>query len=219
MKKFKIRYGRVLIFFLVVALIVLVVVNLVCLRFSNIFISGNSYLSDQYIIELAGLQDYPKVFFTLSSSIKSKISDSVYIESLDVKKRFTSVYISVVENRPLFYDSVNDYIVLKDGSHTTDFFNLPILSDSVPSDVYNKFVEKMSVIDVDVLSIISEIYYRPNDVDNELFLFSLNDGNYIYVNLDKFDSVNRYFDMVVNFNNHKGVLYLDSGEYFKILDN
>lgn len=219
MKKFKIRYGRVLIFFLVVALIVLVVVNVVCLRFSNIFISGNSYLSDQYIIELAGLQDYPKVFFTLSSSIKSKISDSVYIESLDVKKRFTSVYISVVENRPLFYDSVNDYTVLKDGSHTTDFFNLPILSDSVPSDVYNKFVEKMSVIDVDVLSIISEIYYRPNDVDNELFLFSLNDGNYIYVNLDKFDDVNRYFDMVVNFNNHKGVLYLDSGEYFKILDN
>ena len=47
----------------------------------------------------------------------------------------------------------------------------------------------------------------------------MNDGNYVYINLDKFESINRYSEMVTMFDNHKGILYLDSGEYFKILDN
>ena len=80
-------------------------------------------------------------------------------------------------------------------------------------------MSQLSKIDINVFDIISEIQYVPNSVDNKLFLFTMNDGNYIYVNLEKFESVNKYFDMVVNFNNHKGILYLDSGEYFKILDN
>ena len=77
----------------------------------------------------------------------------------------------------------------------------------------------LSKIDYSVYNCISEIEYSPNSVDNKLFLFTMNDGNYIYVNLDRFESVNKYFDMITNFNNHKGILYLDSGEYFKILDN
>ena len=75
------------------------------------------------------------------------------------------------------------------------------------------------MINYDVFNNISEIEYTPNSVDSKLFLFTMNDGNYIYVNLDRFESVNKYFDMIVNFNNHKGILYLDSGEYFKILEN
>ena len=45
----------------------------------------------------------------------------------------------------------------------------------------------------------------------------MNDGNYVYLTLNKFLKINSYLDIVKEFNNKKGILYLDSGEYFKIL--
>lgn len=220
MKKFKIRYKRVLIFLLIIVILILCIVKLLTLRITNIYVSGNSYLNDQYIIEHAEIDNYPYTFFNTSSSIEKRLKSNDYIKDVKVsKKKLTHVYIKIEENRPLFYDVKNNNTVLLDGKSVTDFYNIPILLNSVPSDIYSEFIEKMGQLDIDILSNISEILYKPNDVDSELFLLTMNDGNYIYVNLDKFISVNKYFDMVINFNNHKGILYLDSGEYFKILDN
>ena len=44
----------------------------------------------------------------------------------------------------------------------------------------------------------------------------MNDGNYVYLTLNKFNKINNYLEIVRTFNNVKGILYLDSGEYFEI---
>lgn len=220
MRKIRIRYKRVLIVFVLALLLLFLIFKFLSIRVSNIFVTGNSYFNDQYVIELAKLSNYPISIFNSSSSIKKRLISDVYIKDATVKKKgFSSIYISVLENRPLFYDSISNYTVLLDGSKVKDSFDVPILVNSVDNDVYDKFLSKMSSLDLSLLSSVSEIKYSPNDVDKELFLFTMNDGNYVYLNLNKFESINKYFDMVVNFNNHKGILYLDSGEYFKILDN
>ena len=64
----------------------------------------------------------------------------------------------------------------------------------------------------------SEIEYSPNDVDEERFFILMNDGNYVYLTLNKFLSINKYTDMIKSFENKKGILYLDSGEYFDMFD-
>ena len=216
----KIRYKRLVLFLLIVFVLVLILLKFLTLRITNIYVDGNVYFSDQEIIEMAKLSNYPSSFFTFSNRVKSNISKNQLIESAKVsKKSFTKIYINVVENRPLFYDQVNNKTVLKDGSTVDKKYNIPSLSNTVSNDVYNEFLSQFSMINYDVFNNISEIEYTPNSVDSKLFLFTMNDGNYIYVNLDRFESVNKYFDMIVNFNNHKGILYLDSGEYFKILDN
>ena len=216
----KIRYKRLVIFLIFVLIICFLVFRFLTLRISNIYVSGNVYLSDQEVIELAKLSDYPRAFFTYSNFVEANINKSSFIESSSVdKKGFNKIYINVVENRPLFYDQVNGNTVLKDGSTVSYKYNVPNLVNVVDSSVYSMFLSQLSLIDLSVFNNISEIEYSPNSVDSNLFLFTMNDGNYIYVNLEKFESVNKYFDMVVNFNNHKGILYLDSGEYFKILEN
>ena len=73
----------------------------------------------------------------------------------------------------------------------------------IPDTLYEKFIKKISEIDYDVLKRVSEIKYDKNEVDETRFLFTMNDGNYVYL----------------TFNNSKGVLYLDSGEYFEIFKN
>ena len=216
----KIRYKRLIILIVILAFIFLICFKLFTLRITNIFIDGNLYLSDQEIIESANLSNYPRAIFTFSNSIKSDIVKNKFIKSADVhKKGLTRVYISVVENKPLLFDQVSNKTILSDGTSVDEKFNVPVLVNNVDSSIYDSFLEQFSLIDMDVFNSISEVEYTPNSVDDKLFLFSMNDGNYISVNLDKFLSVNKYFDMVVNFNNHRGILYLDSGEYFKILEN
>ncbi len=219
-KKNKIRYKRLFAFLFVLLIVVVFIVSMLNLRISNIYVSGNYYLSDQEIIEIARLNNYPKTFFNSSLSIRKRINSSIYIDSTKVKKKgLTRIYIDVVENRPLCYSSIKKQTILKNGEFSSDKFNVPILTNDVSGNIYNEFLKKLSLINISSLDNISEISYTPNDVDNELFLFTMNDGNYVYINLDKFESINRYSEMVTMFDNHKGILYLDSGEYFKILDN
>ena len=216
----KIRYKRLILFLLIILILALVLFRVLTLKITNIYVTGNVYLSDQEIIELAKLSNYPSSFLNFSNRTESNINKSQLIESVNVsKKGFTRVYIDVVENRPLFYDQVSNKTILKDGSNIHVKYNVPSLSNPISDDVYKEFLSQFSKINYDVFNSISEIEYSPNEVDSKLFLFTMNDGNYIYVNLDRFESVNKYFDMVVNFNNHKGILYLDSGEYVKILEN
>ena len=216
----RIRYKRLVLFLLIVFILVLISFKFLTLKITNIHVDGNIYFSDQEIIELAKLSNYPSSFFTFSKRVEYNLEKNQLIEKAHVnKKGFTKVYIEVIENRPIFYDQVNNKTILKDGSSVDEKYNVPSLSNVVSKDVYGEFLSQFSKINYDVFNNISEIEYSPNSVDNRLFLFTMNDGNYIYVNLNKFESVNKYFDMIVNFNNHKGILYLDSGEYFKILEN
>ena len=64
---------------------------------------------------------------------------------------------------------------------------------------------------------ISEIKYDPN-IDSERFLLTMNDGNYVYVNLKRFKSVNNYLTIISNFKDKKGIIYLDSGSHFKLFE-
>ena len=76
----------------------------------------------------------------------------------------------------------------------------------------------MSKINRDILNRISEIKYDPNSVDKERFIFTMNDGNYVYLTLIHFEKINNYVEILKNFESQKGILYLDSGEYFQVYE-
>ena len=154
----KIRYKRLLIFIFIIIIILVFLLKLFFLRITNIYVSGNSYLSDQSIIESAKLSNYPSAIFTFPNSIKSNVKKNKYISSVNVKKKgLTKVYISVVENRPLFFDDILKKTVLMDGSRTDDLFNVPILVNSVSDEIYTDFLHELSIIDIDVFNAVSEI--------------------------------------------------------------
>ena len=184
---------------------------------SNIYISGNSTLKDQDIIELAGLENYPSTIENSSFIIKNKLKKSNMIIDVKVyKKRLTKVYIEVVENRPLFYNSNTNKTVMLDKTEQSLEQSTPYLLNYIPDTIYDKFIEAMTKINIDVLNRISEIQYSPNEVDERRFYLAMDDGNYVYLTLNTFDKINNYVNIVKQFNNKKGILYLDSGEYFEI---
>ena len=218
-KKTKIKFKNVLSFFITTLLLIGLVFLILSFRIKTITISGNSLYSDWDIVKIAGLNDYPSSIKTSSLSIKKKLESSPYIKKANVTKfLFSKVSIVIEENLPIFYYVPKQKTVLEDKSVVKKRFAVPTLINYVPDKLYDNFIKKMNDIDYDIIMRMSEIKYDPNDVDTERFLVTMNDGNYVYLTLSKFTKINNYVDIIEKFNNKKGILYLDSGEYFKILD-
>lgn len=190
----------------------------------NIVIKNTSYLNDDYIIDLAGIKDYPR-FITLNcTDIKKKILKSNYIDSVKVKRIWGFVLeIDVVENKPLFYDMNNKRYILNNSSKClsddiSNNFLVPRLLNYVPDVKYEKFISCMNNVKDDILVKISDIEYQPNDYDKDRFLLYMDDGNMVYLTLTKFKMINHYNDVIPQLEGHKGILYLDSGNHFKIME-
>ena len=83
---------------------------------------------------------------------------------------------------------------------------------------YEDFIKGMNKITNDIKTQISEITYLPNDQDKDRFLLYMNDGNYVYLTLTKFKQLNYYEEVLKKLKGKKGVLYLDSGNHFQIME-
>lgn len=185
----------------------------------NIYIYNNELLNDQEIIELANLQDYPNFYTSSSSKMIKGIKKNKLVKDVKVKKvLFNKINIYVEEYKILFLNQETNKYVLEDGKELLFNKNLivPTLINYVPDTKYKSFIEKYNNIDKKVIQKISEIKYDPNDIDTDRFLLYMNDGNYVYLTLTKFDLLNKYNDAITKFEGKKGTLYLDSGNYFEI---
>ena len=223
-KRRKLKIGRILIALTILVLFVYLI-KLIC-RFpiKNIFIEGNNYLKDQEIIDLAKLQDYPSIFKYSNRQIEKNIKKSDFVKKVKVKKkRLKEVYIKIEENNILFYNSTNKKTILNNGKEIEKEYNGPILINYVPDKVYSKLIEQMRLVNIDIINRISEIKYDPSNVDEERFLFTMNDGNFVYITLEKLENINNYvkisLEIINKFGHKNGVLNLDAGEYFEIFND
>ena len=220
-KKVKRKISKKKIFvFLFIVIITIFVFKLFNTNITNIYISGNEYLTDQQIIDISKLSDYPSTINNLSFSIKKRLQKNIYISDAKVKKNIflNKIYIKIEENYPLFYSQDDKKTILYNGEKIEKTENIMVVINTIPQKLYDEFLNKLRKIDINILNRISELKYSPNEVIEERFFLLMNDGNYVYITLDKFLTLNKYLDIVKSFNDKKGILYLDSGEYFDIFD-
>lgn len=218
-KKTKIKFGKIILFLIILFLIGYLLFYLLNLPITNIYISNNNLLKDQEIIEEANLEDYPSTFSIRTKKIEKKLTDNVLIKKAKVKRtHLFQIYIEIEENKPLFYNENNEKTVLSDGKESEIRYNVPNLINYIPDSKYETFIKVMNEVDASILEHISEIKYDPNSVDDERFMLYMNDSNYVYINLNKFNSINSYLNIIKKFSTQKGILYLDSGEYFQVLN-
>ena len=192
------------------------------MKIKNIYVTGNNTLKDQEIIELAGINNYPNLFQISSRKIEKKIKLNPLIDSVKVKKTFLGkITINIKEHNLLLKNEIDNTIYLDNGQKITNDINiigLPTLTNDVDKDILNNFLKKLNTINKDILSKISEITYSPNEYDKDLFLFLMNDGNYVYITTTRLDNINKYENVLLELEGKKGIIYLDSGNHFEILE-
>ena len=129
----------------------------------------------------------------------------------------------IKESKPLFVNNTNHTVVFSNKEEVpvleeVDLFRVPRLINYVPDDKYRSFIQGMADIEPDILGKISDIEYQPNDYDKDRFLLYMDDGNMVYLTLTKFDMINYYNDVLSQLENRKGILYLDNGNHFQIME-
>ena len=196
--------------------------HILYLPITNIYIKGNINLKDQQLIELASIENYPSFLMTTSSSIEKKIKNSSFIKSVNVTKpKFGTVKIEVEEYKILYREEETGKIILENKKEIEDanyHYQVPILLNYVPKNKLNSFITGMSKTNESIKTQISEITYVPNEQDKDRFLLYMADGNYVYLTLTKFKQINYYEEVLEQLGDKKGILYLDSGNHFQIME-
>ena len=219
-KRKKLRLGRCLLFLLIVSLLGVGIYFFLDTKINNIIIRGNDIVIENVILEQANLIDHPSFIKTTAYSIKKSLLKNAIIKEVKVRKKlFNNIEIIIKEKRLLYIDEQSNKVILEDKTKINNAnYTLPILVNYIPNTKYDTFIKQLNKIKENILIEISEITYSPTDLDDGRFLLSMDDGNYIYLTLTKFHYLNYYDDMLPEFNGKKGILYLDSGNTFKIME-
>lgn len=223
-KKKRLKLIPFLLFVLVITGTFFLVNVLLDTRIENIVIKGNKIVTDQQIIDEAGLSNYPSFYKTTSYNIKKALEKNSFIKEVKIKRSFYHVItIEVSEYKVLLKKETTGKLVLENMNEvTTDQeipYTVPRLVNDVPKDKYSKLLKNLLKVKKSVRSSISEFYYDPNEFDKDRFLLYMDDGNSVYLTLTKFRMINYYNDVLPQLDGKKGILYLDSGNHFQIMEN
>lgn len=215
--KKRIKYKNVFGFIFCIIIFMLACMKICSIHTKNIYIKGNKFLTDQEVIDIALLDDYPTIVSVSNHSIEKSLTNSVFIKEAKVRRRkfLREINIEIVENKPVIYYDYDSKVLLADGRSVEGIYNVPTLINQTPEDKLKKLLIKLDALDVDVLGRISEIKYSPTNVDEDLFFLTMNDSNYVYINFNTFKKLDNYIDILKSFDNQKGILHLDSGDYLE----
>ncbi len=219
-KRKKFNFLKFIVFIFVVFVFVLLFSHMIKKPIKNIIILGNDIVGDEEIIETAKISNYPSFIRTSGHSVCKKIKKLDFIKDCKVSKKWNYVFeINVTEYRILYkIRSTNEY-VLEDNKNinlSEDINGIPLLINYITDEIAEKLNEKLLEVSSDVLSKVSEIEYSPTDYDDKRFILYMSDGNMVYITLPKAENLNKYNDIKKELEGKKGILYLDSGNYFEI---
>lgn len=223
-KKKRLKLIPFLLFILVITGAFFLVDVLLDTRVENIVIKGNKIVTDQQIIDEAGLSNYPSFYKTTSYNIKKALEKNSFIKEVKIKRSFYHVLtIEVSEHKVLLKKETTGKLVLENMNEvTTDQeipYTVPRLVNDVPKNKYSELLKNLLKVKNNVRSSISEFYYDPNEFDKDRFLLYMDDGNSVYLTLTKFRMINYYNEVLPQLDGKKGILYLDSGNHFQIMES
>lgn len=222
-KKLRINVKGLIILLLIIYLIVMLFYTIFNMKIKNIYILNTNILSDNEIIEVAKIKDYPEIFKINTKKLTNNIKQLDLVSDVKISKNIKGVLtIDIEEAKPLFYNRNNDLVVLsnkKEVKPNESYLGIPTLTNYVPSDIYNDFIEAFTNINSDIIKMIDKIEYNPDIsedvvIDKNRFLLTMNDGNLVYINTLNIKRLNDYISIYSSIssslNNQKGILYLDS---------
>lgn len=188
------------------------------IKVKSYYVTGNKYLTDEQVLDDLKLKDSSS-FLYINNLVKKNLAKKTdLIKDVKIKRNiYREVYVNIKEYKILFFDKNKNKTIIEN-KKAIDYKNnnIPVLINNInDKKIYDKFIRKMVDVDDEILNLTSEISYAPNNIDKERFLFSMNDGNYVYVTLTKLKNINEYKEISASaLDNKKGILYLDYGSYF-----
>ena len=216
-KKKKFRFKRFLLLLLTILLFGCLIYSLSLIKPKSYLVYNNNYLTDEEVLNELKLDEKDSFLLVNGLSLKDYVKKSNLIKEVKISKTLSlNIKVKITEYKVLYYDNKINKTILENGKEINyKNNNVPVLINEIgDKEVKKNFIKKLNKVDDTILSSVSEIIYSPNGIDKERFLFSMNDGNYVYVTISKLSKINEYKSIINSVENRKGILYLDYGNYF-----
>ena len=197
----RLNIKALLVLLLIVYLIVMFLYTILTMPLKNIYIKNTKLLTDNEIIEIAGIKKYPSLLKLSTKKIEQKIASLELVSSVHVKKSFLGkLTIDIEEAKPLFYNRNTEKVVLSNGlevKNSNKYLGIPSLVNYVPKDLLKEFIESFKEVNSDIIGMINEILYEPDikeevTIDDKRFKLTMNDTNLVYVNVLNMERLNNY---------------------------
>ena len=186
----------------------------------NIYIKNNNIISDDEVITLSSLYEYPSFLLTNNYKIEKILEKNPYIKQVTIKKKFKNVIeITIKEYQPIALTKEEKIILENSKILDNDYQlnDLPTLINTIDNqEIFQDFATKFGQINKNILRQISQIEYSPVAVDEERFLLYMNDSNLVYITLTKITKLNKYDQIKDKLEGRNGIIYLDSGDYVEL---
>ncbi|MBR1413405.1 MAG: FtsQ-type POTRA domain-containing protein [Bacilli bacterium] len=218
-KRYKLKLKAFMIFILILVIIGFMGYKIVNTKLKNIYITGTNYITDNEIIELCDLKDYPIIWKIRSKKLEDKIKELDLVEDVNVSINYLgSIKIEITEADIMYLDNTTNKIVLSNNKEVdnNNYLGIPVLINNIPSDIKKDFIDSLKKVDKDILHMISEIEYNPSTsngavIDDKRFYLTMNDGNSVFINTVNIRKLNNYIEIYKAIaDGQKGILYLDS---------
>lgn len=208
------RFFRLLLIILVISF---AYSKLSLIKIRSVTIKGNDILSDQEILEICNIDNYPSFLKTSIFKLKDKLLKNNYVKDAKVIKGLFTINITIKEEKVLYINGETNEKV----TNTSKFVDkksvcAPILIGYVPDKKIQGFKKALSKIDNDVMCKMSQIKHDPNEIDEDRYFVYMNDGNGVYLTVNKFKKLNKYDAILENVGKQNGVMYLDYGDFFEV---
>ena len=192
---------------------------------SEIKINETNFNNTQTFLESSKIQVSKKIsffdVFKLNGQLKRE-SGLKLRSAFDFRSGL--ININVIEQIPILRDGIITHYV-EDGVIKEDKefkFSAPVLID-LPEDKKEKLITNLSKIDYNVIKEIANISYVPDDLQQNLILLQMKDGNYVYIRIDQIEEKLNYYNKMVsivkkiNGKDNIGIFHLDNGDYYEKL--
>ena len=167
----------------------------------TIRITGQHFLTDTYIKEIAGISESDRFYLTIPSIVKSRLESNPLIASAEVTMADDqTISISVVENEMIGYRYIDKpEVVLKDGSVValeSAYLDLvamiPLIKGFEDEEKLNKLVTAFQDVDQEVIEDIAEIREYSLSYDPETILVLMRTGGYFIGSYYSMANINSY---------------------------
>lgn len=187
----------------------------------EIVVNGNEHLSTEEILERSEIKKKDKMYLTSEGKAEQNISLLPIVESITVERDFPNTVnitvkefevVAYVESKGRYYPVLENVQILRGFDMTPTDAPIIHFFDGVE---FEGMVKSLNQMNPQILAMISEIFYRPNEETNARIQLYMNDGQEIIADYNTIgDKIDYYAGMKKEIGNKKGLIDLEVSNTF-----
>lgn len=187
----------------------------------EIVVNGNEHLSTEEILERSEIKEKDKMYLTSEGKAEQNISLLPIVESITVERDFPNTVnitvkefevVAYVESKGRYYPVLENVQILRGFDMTPTDAPIIHFFDGVE---FEGMVKSLNQMNPQILAMISEIFYRPNEEANARIQLYMNDGQEIIADYNTIgDKIDYYAGMKKEIGNKKGLIDLEVSNTF-----